>query len=241
VGRKNKLFKFSELLNFNNVVENYDYKNPKLTIGLNREVALKGRWAGDFFNNNNGITLELACGRGEYSIALASDYPNRNFIGVDVKGARIWKGAKNAIDLGLDNVGFLRTRIEQIGLFFDANEIDEIWITFPDPFLLKERNRLTFHKFLNLYTSILKDGGLIHLKTDDLTLYEFSLESFNTWGKGQIIYSNNDIYSGPLETNDLIHKTYYEFTHLSEGKSIKYIKYEHSKNKESPPLVKVDL
>ncbi len=230
VARKNKLFKFSELLNFENVVENYDYKNPKLTLGLNHDAELKGRWSSDFFHNDNGIVLELACGRGEYCIALAQDYPNKNFIGIDIKGARIWKGARNAKALGLNNVGFLRTRIEQIGLFFASDEVDEIWITFPDPFLLKERNRLTYHRFLNIYTTILKDGGLIHLKTDDPTLYEFSLDSFDKWGKGQILYNNDDIYSSLLETKDLAHKTYYEKTHLSEGKKIKYIKFAYAKS-----------
>ncbi len=230
VGKKNKLFKFSELLNFKNVVENYDYTNPKLTYGINVEIDLKSKWAKDFFKNDNGITLELACGRGEYTNALAQDYPNRNFIGVDVKGARIWKGAKIALQNKLNNVGFLRTRIEQLNLFFAAEEVDEIWITFPDPFLLKERNRLTYIKFLNLYTSFLKDGGLIHLKTDDKTLYEFSLESFASWRQGKINYHNEDIYASPLFTQDLRHKTYYEDMHLEEAKKIKYIRYEYNKS-----------
>jgi tRNA (guanine-N7-)-methyltransferase len=225
VGRKNKLFKFSEILNFQNVVENYDYVNPKLTHGLNVDVDFKGKWAQDFFHNDHGITLELACGRGEYTNALAQDYPQRNFIGIDVKGARIWKGSKQALQSGLSNVGFLRTRIEQVNLFFEKDEVEEIWITFPDPFLLKERNRLTHHRFLDLYRPFLKDGGLIHLKTDDLTLYEFSLESLAAWGHGDIVYSNDDIYATPLYSQDLRHKTYYENMHLTAGKKIKYIRY----------------
>jgi tRNA (guanine-N7-)-methyltransferase len=227
LGRKNKLLKFSEILRFKNVVENYDYLDPKLTHGVNEVVDFKDKWSKDFFHNANPITLELACGRGEYTNALGKSYPNRNFIGIDVKGARIWKGAKAAIDLNLDNVGFLRTRIEQVHLFFGKNEIDEIWITFPDPFLLKERNRLTHHRFLELYAPFLKDGGFINLKTDDETLYDFSIDSFQSWNKGEIIYSSNDIYNGDLYSNDLLHNTYYENKHLAINKKIKYIKFQY--------------
>ncbi len=227
MGRKNKLLKFSEVLNFRNVVENFEFLDPKLTRGIDEDVDLKGKWAQDFFGNDNGITLELACGRGEYSLALGQYYPNRNFIGVDVKGARIWKGANNAVKNNLHNVGFLRTRIEQVQLFFAKNEVDEIWITFPDPFLFKERNRLTHHRFLDLYTHFLKDGGFINLKTDDPILYEFSLESFNAWGNGEIVYHKDDIYSDQLYSVDLNHKTYYENKHLQIGRTIKYIKFQY--------------
>ncbi len=227
MSRKNKLQKFADVLEFKNVVENFDYLNPQLTRGMNEIVDLKGKWRTDFFNNENPIVLELACGRGEYTVALAEAYPNVNFLGVDVKGARIWKGAKASQHLS--NAGFLRTRIEQIALFFDENEVDEIWITFPDPFILKERNRLTHHNFLNRYAPFLKDNAIIHLKTDDITLYEFSLESFQSWGKGSIIYHNDDIYSGSLYSPELQYKTYYENLHAGLGKTIKYIKFQFKK------------
>jgi tRNA (guanine-N7-)-methyltransferase len=223
MSRKNKLQKFSEVLEFRNVVENFTYDDPSLIRGINEKVELKGNWKKDFFENNNPLTLELACGRGEYTVALAQAYPETNFLGIDIKGARIWKGAKAALDY--KNAGFLRCRIELIERFFDVGEVDEIWITFPDPFLFKERNRLTHHNFLNRYATILKKGGIIHLKTDDTTLYDFSLESFQSWGKGEIIYNNNDIYSGDLYCPELEYKTYYEKLHQGLGKTIKYIRF----------------
>ncbi|MBK8698890.1 MAG: tRNA (guanosine(46)-N7)-methyltransferase TrmB [Saprospiraceae bacterium] len=225
MGRKNKLRKFSEMLSFDNVVQNFDYLKPMLVRGANEEVDFKGNWSRDFFGNDHGLILELACGRGEYTLALAAHDPGNNYLGVDVKGARIWKGAKKALDAGLVNAGFLRTRIEQLELFFAPAEVDAIWITFPDPFLLKERNRLTHHRFLNKYTEFLKPGGHIHLKTDDEVLYEFSLESFNSWNRGKIEYHHQDIYAGPLENEVLNFKTYYENKHLEEGRKIKYIRY----------------
>jgi tRNA (guanine-N7-)-methyltransferase len=224
MSRTNKLQKFSEVLSFRNVVENYEYHDPTLLRGINEKVDLKGNWKKDFFENNNPLTLELACGRGEYTVALAKDNPLCNYLGVDVKGARIWKGAKAALDY--KNAGFLRCRIEIIDRFFSEGEVDEIWITFPDPFLFKERNRLTHHNFLNRYANILKKGGLIHLKTDDTTLYDFSVESFNSWNRGAIIYHKNDIYSDPLYCPELAHKTYYEQLHQGLGKTIKYIRYQ---------------
>ena len=151
MSRRNKLQKFAELLTFPNVYENFDPENPQL-IGLNgMPVDRKGKWKKEHFKNDFPITLELACGRGEYSLGLGRMYPERNFIGVDIKGARIWKGARIALEENLTNVAFLRTRIEQIALFFDPEEIDEIWITFPDPFLRKSKanRRLTSCRFLS--------------------------------------------------------------------------------------------
>ena len=141
MGRKNKLRKFSEVMEFRNVVENFDYHQPQLTWGINETIDLKGRWSSEFFNNEKPLVLELACGRGEYSLALGEHRPTNNYLGVDVKGARIWKGAKMAIDRGLSNVGFLRTRIEQLALFFAEAEVSEIWITFPDPFFAKRKKQ----------------------------------------------------------------------------------------------------
>ena len=153
MSKKNKLKKFADLLVYPNVYENYDPKYPRLLKNKDEEVDLKGKWASDHFHNAQPIILELACGRGEYTEALAEAYPDYNFIGVDIKGARIWQGATSALEKGLSNAGFLRTRIEQIALFFDACEIDGIWITFPDPFLResKENKRLTSTRFLDLY------------------------------------------------------------------------------------------
>jgi len=225
---KNKLSKFAEMMDFPNVVQNFDFLKPGLIGAGGKEVEYKGRWSKDFYNNENPLILELACGRGEYTVALAAAFPDKNYLGVDIKGARIWAGARMAMEQGLANAGFLRTRIEQIGLFMGEKEVDEIWITFPDPFLLKERNRLTHHRFLDSYLPFIKPGGFIHLKTDDDTLYEFSVESFASWGHGEIIYHNADIYSGPLYDPVLEHKTYYERLNMGRGKTIKYVKYQVS-------------
>ena len=221
--------KFAEVLSFPNVYENFNPKQPKLTAGEGVYVDLKGKWAIDHFKNNNPIVLELACGRGEYSLALARDNYEKNFIGVDIKGARIWKGASKALEEKLENVAFLRTRIEQVQLFFDPQEIDEIWITFPDPFLRKSKSnrRLTSIPFLDRYHPVLKDGGLLHLKTDDPTLYEFSLETLEAHPSYTINYHHADIYSGPLHIPELAYKTYYEAMHLEAKKTIKYIQATH--------------
>jgi len=228
MSRRNKLQKFSELLTFPNVVENFDPKNPGLTGKDGAQVDLKGKWAQEFFGNENPITLELACGRGEYSLDLARQFPNRNFLGVDIKGARIWKGASIALKEKLTNVGFLRTRIEQIALFFEPEEIDEIWITFPDPFLRKSKanRRLTSAFFLSQYRKILKKGGVVHLKTDEIRLYDFTLEVIEQDTSCKILYQDKDIYTGELYTKELEIKTYYEKMHLKAGKTIKYIQFQ---------------
>ena len=162
-----------------------------------------------FFHNDNRLILELACGRGEYSLALGRNNPTNNYLGVDIKGARIWKGARNAINDGLTNVGFLRCKIETISQFFNEQEIDEIWITFPDPFHAKENRRLTAHNFLDRYKKLLKPGGIIHLKTDDDILYDFTLESIASYPSATLLYENNNIYASELIFPDLEHKTYY--------------------------------
>ncbi len=226
MARRNKLKKFNDLLSFSNVYENYDPTNPKLLANEIEEVDLKGKWKSGHFNNENPLVLELACGRGEYSLALAKDNPNVNYIGVDIKGARIWKGATIAQEENLNNVAFLRTRIEQINLFFAEEEVDEIWITFPDPFLRKSKSnrRLTSIQFLNRYKDILKRGGIIHLKTDDPTLYEFSQEQFEECDFVEVLYDRDDIYAQSLDFDALKYKTYYERQHLEKGRIIKYIR-----------------
>lgn len=228
MSRRNKLQKFAEVLSFPNVYENFDSENPGLAGKDGERVELKGRWAEQHFGNANPITLELACGKGEYTIGLAGHFPERNFIGVDVKGARIWRGAKTALELGLPNACFLRTRIEQLGHFFEKNEVEEIWITFADPFLKKgkENRRLTAGPFLDRYKKILKPSGLVHLKTDDPTLYEFTLETLADRKDFTQLYTDDDIYAKPLPMPELEFKTFYERQHLAVGKTIKYVRFQ---------------
>ncbi len=227
MGKKNKLKKFAELHDFPNVYENFDPKQPALYRNNEEKADLKGHWADIHFKNSNPIILELACGRGEYTVALARHYPDKNFIGVDIKGARIWKGAQQALDEGLNNAAFLRTRIEQLGYFLAEDEVSEIWITFPDPFLResKENKRLTSARFLNSYRNFLIKGGVLHLKTDDPTLYQFTLDTLSDLEGSKIIYHNEDIYAHSLPYEELGFKTYYEKAHLQAGKTIKYIRF----------------
>ena len=214
---KNKLQRFNEIRNFNNVIEiNYDdiFNNKKA-----------GCWQKDIFKNNNPIVLELACGKGEYTIGLAKKNPNKNYIGIDIKGERIWKGAKDATDLNLDNVRFLRTRIEHLNLVFSENEVSEIWITFPDPFLKKSksRKRLTSLRFLEIFKQILSKKSFIHLKTDSQELYEYTLDVL-VKNKLRILENLNDITKNK-KIRDLDIKTYYEKKFNLMGKSITYIKF----------------
>ncbi len=226
MSRRNKLQKFAEILSFPNVYENYDPKDPGLVGKDGTPADMKGQWASKHFKNNNPITLELACGRGEYTLGLAERFPHRNFIGLDVKGARIWKGSSIALEANLTNAAFLRTKIEQIALFFAENEVSEIWITFPDPFLKKgkENRRLTSPYFLNQFRKILHPNGTVNLKTDSDELYEFTLETINDDKKCKLIYHDDDIYSKDLLTEELVIKTYYEKMHLEAKKTIKYVK-----------------
>jgi tRNA (guanine-N7-)-methyltransferase len=187
---------------------------------------LRGRWKDEYFENNNPLVLELGCGKGEYTVGLARNNPHKNYIGVDIKGNRIWTGAKQAINEGLQNVAFLRTRIDFIESSFDSNEVDEIWITFPDPQPQKTRarKRLTHPLFLNRYKKFLRLGGIIHLKTDSTSLYEYTL---------QVIGENNlklhwhtaDLYKNcPPDRLELVNiKTYYEKLFTEKGEDIKYI------------------
>ena len=227
MSRRNKLQKFAELLTLPNVYESFDAADPKLTGLYGEDIDLKGQWAATHFNNDHPITLELACGRGEYTLALAREYPDRNFIGVDIKGARIYQGAKVAQVEALTNAAFLRTRIERIACFFAPHEISEIWITFPDPFLRKSKSnrRLTAPNFLDHYRRFLRPDGHLHLKTDDDTLYEFTLETLSKRHDVELLEAHSDIYDGPLPIPELRFKTYYEAKHLAAGKTIKYIRF----------------
>ena len=226
MARRNKLLKFTELLTFPHVFENFKPEDEYLTNGPGIEKDMRGQWAA-YFENDNPITLELACGRGEYSLALAERYPNRNFIGIDIKGARIWKGATIAMEKGLKNVAFLRSKIEFCTNFFQSDEISEIWITFPDPFLKKSKfnRRLTSPNYLKSYKHYLKEGGHIHLKTDSPVMYEHTIEVLKDL-QFPIYIDDPDIYGKPsLSQEDLDINTYYELKNISNSETIKYVQF----------------
>ncbi|MEZ4918655.1 MAG: tRNA (guanosine(46)-N7)-methyltransferase TrmB [Saprospiraceae bacterium] len=227
MSKKNKLQKFADILSYPNVYECYDYNNPGLVGAGMEPVELKGAWSEKHFGNQKPITLELACGGGEYTVGLARMFPERNFIGMDIKGNRIWRGATAALEEGLNNVAFVRARIELIELFFAANEIAEIWITFPDPFpkSSKENRRLTSDFFTKKYRSFLQKNGLVHLKHDDPGFYAFTLETIEADPESTLLLKNDDIYSGPLPMPELDIKTAYEKMHLEVGKKIHYVRY----------------
>lgn len=224
---KNKLQKFAELLQMPHVYECFNFMQPELTGQGGASIDLRSRWASDHFNNQHPITLELACGRGEYTLDLARQYPERNFIGVDIKGARIWKGAHIAQEEGLQNAAFLRSRIEAIEHFFAPEEVAEIWITFPDPFLKKGKSnrRLTSPYFLQAYQKILAPNGWIHLKTDSRELYNWTLETLAEQAAVEVDYHDHDIYAKPLPIPELATETYYERMHRDLGKTITYIRF----------------
>ena len=226
MAKRNKLQKFAELASIPFVFQCFSYDDKKLYNHLNEVVELSGTWGKTVFNNDKPIVLELACGRGEYSVALADAYPDKNFIGVDIKGARLWKGATIAQRQGLTNVAFLRCRIELIEHFFSQQEVSELWITFPDPFLRdsKENRRLTSSPFLERYRNIVQDNAICHLKTDNTPLYEFTLETLDKENIA-VDYHSNDIYSSELYCPELEIKTYYEKMHLAKGLKIKYIRW----------------
>ncbi|TVQ42988.1 MAG: tRNA (guanosine(46)-N7)-methyltransferase TrmB [Saprospirales bacterium] len=225
MSRRNKLEKFTDLLQYSHVYESFEFRDEKLTRTIQEKLIMRGKWNLLQFENNNPIVLELACGRGEYSLDLARRYPDKNFIGVDVKGARIWKGATIALQENLNNVAFLRTRIEQLELFFKKEEIDEIWITFPDPFKRdsQENRRLTAAVFLEKYQLLLKNGGVLHLKTDSNLLFNYSKQSIENYPATRLLKVSDNIYKDELPHPDLDILTYYEKQHLAENKSIKYL------------------
>ena len=215
---KNKLAKFDEMETFEHVIQ-----APYNKIEQNN-FHLKGNWAKDFFKNENPIIMELGCGKGEYTVALAERNPNFNYIGVDIKGARLYNGAKEAFDKGLKNVGFLRTNIEIIGQFFGTEEIAEIWLTFPDPQMKKTRKRLTSTMFLNKYKPFLKKEGIIHLKTDSNFQYIYTHAMVHL-NKFEVLAETDNLYESELLTETLQIKTFYEKQWLSRGITIKYISF----------------
>ena len=224
MGSKNKLKRFQENVLFSNVFQ------PERETLEKDQFSLKGQWRASYFKNNNPIILELGCGKGEYSVHLASAEPQKNFIGIDIKGARFWRGAKSALEENRQNVCFVRAQIELIETIFGSQEVDEIWITFPDPQIKFKRtkHRLTQPAFLSRYKHIIKPKGYIHLKTDSEFLYGYTLGLIES-GWGKLDYAHHDIYHNvhaPEEATAV--QTFYEKKFLDENKPITYIKFQLS-------------
>lgn len=211
---KDKLRRFAEIATFDNVIELEDGK------------PLKGKWANRQFKNNHPLILELGCGKGEYTVNLARLYPDKNFIGIDYKGNRIWRGAKTAIEENITNVAFLRIQIENLLDYFSEQEVDEIWITFPDPQpqVSREKKRLTSSRFLKKYQQILKKGAPVHLKTDSDLLYAYTRDKI---GELDLVthVQTDDLYASGLSDEVLSIKTYYEKKYLAHNKNINYLKF----------------
>jgi tRNA (guanine-N7-)-methyltransferase len=221
VGSKNKLKRFRENETFKNVIQP---TREELTDG---DFFLKGKWNSDFFKNNNPIVLELGCGKGEYTVGLAQAYPEKNFIGIDIKGARFWRGAKTALEEQLDNAGFLRMQIELITHAFAKAEVDEIWITFPDPQIKFQRtkHRMTNTTFLKKYKEVLKPEGVINLKTDSEFMHGYTLGLLHGEGH-EILHANHNVYKNEYSPKEVVQiQTFYEKQYLKEGKPITYIKF----------------
>ncbi len=211
---KDKIRRFAEITAFENVVELEDGKR------------LKGIWSKEHFKNNNPVILELGCGKGEYTVNLAKLFPEKNFIGIDYKGNRLWRGAKTAIEEGIRNVGFLRIQIENLTDYFAEEEISEIWITFPDPQpqISREKKRLTSPRFLSMYKTILKKSGPVHLKTDSDLLHLYTSQKIEDLGL-TIHKQTKDLYTSEFADEILSIKTYYEKKYLANDKNINYLKF----------------
>ena len=221
MGSKNKLKRFNENNTFHNVFQ------PKREELVDAVYPLKGQWNQQFFKNNNPLVLELGCGKGEYTVGLAERYPNKNFIGIDIKGARFWRGAKTAIENKMPNVAFIRAQIELIEELFASNEVDEIWITFPDPQIKYKRtkHRMTNATFLKRYKNILNDTGIVHLKTDSEFMHGYTLGLLHGQGH-EVQYANHDVYrqeGSPDEVTAI--QTFYENQYLEKQKAITYIRF----------------
>ena len=193
---------------------------------LKSGFSIQGKWKSEVFKNDNPLVVELGCGKGEYSVGLARKYPEKNFLGVDIKGARMWKGASDAVNDGISNVAFLRTRIEFIEYCFTKSEVDEIWITFPDPQIKKKRakNRLTHPVFLERYSNILQDSGLIHLKTDSQFLHGYTLGIIEGH-QHHLEDAEHDIYNAVLQRDNMEIKTHYEQLFLEKNMPISYLRF----------------
>ena len=221
MGSKNKLKRFRENDTFENVIQ------PKRDELLADKFALKGQWRPSFFKNDNPIVLELGCGKGEYTLALAQRNSQKNFIGIDIKGARFWRGAKTALGDNMNNVGFLRIQIELLTQCFAPGEVDEIWITFPDPQIKYKRtkHRLTNLEFLQKYQQVLAPGGLVHLKTDSEFMHGYTLGLLHGLGQ-EIHFAQHDVY-GTTGSPEVVTEvqTFYESQYLAEEKKITYVSF----------------
>ncbi|WP_336068566.1 tRNA (guanosine(46)-N7)-methyltransferase TrmB [Mesoflavibacter sp. CH_XMU1404-2] len=221
MGSKNKLKRFKENETFHNVFQ------PTRSQLVDEVYQYKGQWNDQVFKNDNPIVLELGCGKGEYTVALAKQYPNKNFIGIDIKGARFWRGAKTAVEEDIPNAAFIRTQIELIEYVFAENEVDEIWITFPDPQIKYKRtkHRMTNSEFLKRYKKVLKPEGVMNLKTDSEFMHGYTLGLLHGEGH-EVLYSNNDVYrqeGSPEEVTSI--QTFYEGQYLEQNKPITYIRF----------------
>ncbi|WP_179337186.1 tRNA (guanosine(46)-N7)-methyltransferase TrmB [Winogradskyella ludwigii] len=221
MGSKNKQKRFRENETFHNVYQ------PTREELVDATYSLKGKWKSDVFKNDNPLVLELGCGKGEYTIGLSKRYPNKNFIGIDIKGARFWRGAKTAIEEDIPNAAFIRTQIELIDHVFEENEVDEIWITFPDPQIKYQRtkHRMTNLKFLERYEKVLKPDGLMHLKTDSEFMHGYTLGLLHGAGH-EVLYANHNVYKlegSPKEVTEI--QTFYESQYLEKDKAITYIRF----------------
>ncbi|MCR5711738.1 MAG: tRNA (guanosine(46)-N7)-methyltransferase TrmB [Prevotella sp.] len=219
---KGKLAKFADMETYENVFQ-YPY-----SVVEHVPFEMQGHWHEEYFHNDNPIVLELGCGKGEYTVGLAKRYPSMNFIGVDIKGARMWTGATQAIKEGLKNVAFLRTNIEIIDRFFAPDEVTEIWLTFSDPQMKNPRKRLTSTYFMNRYRRFLIDGGLIHLKTDSNFLFTYTTYMVEK-NRLPLVLRTNDLYSENSENSEFSEaasiQTYYEQMWIDRGLNIKYMKF----------------
>lgn len=221
MGSKNKLKRFKENETFTNVFQ------PMRDELINGAFSLKGKWNDSFFKNDNPLVLELGCGKGEYSIGLAKKFPNKNFIGIDIKGARFWRGAKTAVEEGINNVAFLRMQIELIAYAFAEGEVNEIWITFPDPQIKYKRtkHRMTNSEFLERYKKILNPEGVVNLKTDSEFMHGYTLGLLHG-AEHEVLYANHDVYKNegsPEEVTGI--QTFYESQYLEQNKPITYIRF----------------
>lgn len=220
MGSKNKLKRFRENETFSNVVQ------PTREEVVENNFRHKGNWE-KFFGNENPIVLELGCGKGEYSVGLAQAFPEKNFIGIDIKGARFWRGAKTALEEELPNVAFIRSQIELIDQLFAENEVDEIWITFPDPQIKYKRtkHRLTNSEFLQKYKKILKTNGLVNLKTDSEFMHGYTLGLLHGEGH-EILHANHDVYKNEYSPKEVVGiQTFYEKQYLEQGKRITFVRF----------------
>lgn len=231
---KNKLSKFADLATYEHVIQ-VPFEQLQA-----EEFKYKGKWSKDFFGNDNPIVLELGCGKGEYTVKLARHFPELNFIGIDIKGARMWKGATQAKNMEQKNVGFLRTNIENIHLFFGRNEVSEIWLTFPDPQMKKTRKRLTATNFIENYRRIMVPGGIVHLKSDSNFMYEYTSAMVDINGF-EILRRTDDLYHSELLDEVLSIQTFYEKQWLDRGLSIKYLAFRLShQNELREPEVEIE-